>query len=396
MLQGTMDGSANGIVDGYANGHANGHANGNGHTHPHTNGNGAVLEQPLPETMKALWYEKPMDYKIVQVPLPQVGEREVLVKISACGVCATDLHIHLGDMSKEFSASYPLIPGHEAVGTIVQVGSKVSRLRIGQKVACGANSPCNDCYFCLKGELLLCENMTVHGVRAPGGFAEYCAFPSCKAIPYENLSDLEACLCEPASCAVQMLNRISPKPGDSVLVFGAGPAGLLLSQLLGQNGGYEVTIVSIGGAKLDQARLLNVATHYVELTGTKADAAILDEMRSRQTPAGWDVVVDATGVEKVIENALSYVRRGGKLAIFGIASCEARVTWAPTKILGDQITIIGSVSEVIRFPTAVDYLDSGRIRVKGIANRKFTLEQWAECLESVKHPDTVKPVIVFE
>lgn len=193
-----------------------------------------------------------------------------------------------------------------------------------------------------------------------------------------------------------MLNRISPKPGDSVLVFGAGPAGLLLSQLLGQNGGYDVTIVSLGGAKLDQARTLNVATNYVELTGTKADAAILEEMRSRQTPAGWDVVVDATGVEKVIESALSYVRRGGKLAIFGIASCEAKVTWAPTKILGDQITIIGSVSEVIRFPTAVSYLDSGRIRVKGIANRKFTLEQWAECLESVKHPDTVKPVIVFE
>lgn len=289
-----------------------------------------------------------------------------------------------------------LIAGHEAVGVIVAVGKKVSRVRIGQKVACGANSPCNDCHFCLKGELLLCENMTVHGVRAPGGFAEYCAFPSCKAIPFENLTDLEACLCEPASCAVQMLNRLVPKPGDSVLVFGAGPAGLLLTQLLKQNGGYDVTVVSLGGAKLDRARALNVADNYIELSGTKEDATILADLKASRQPAGFDIVVDATGVEKVIENALSYVRRGGKLAIFGIASCEARVTWSPTKILGDQITIVGSVSEVIRFPTAVNYLDSGRVKVKGIANKIFSLEQWAECLESVKHPDTVKPVIVFE
>lgn len=193
-----------------------------------------------------------------------------------------------------------------------------------------------------------------------------------------------------------MLNRIGPKPGDSVLVFGAGPAGLLLAQLLGQNGGYDVTTVSLGGAKLDRARALGVANHYVELTGGKEDAETLAALKASRRPAGFDIVVDATGVERVIENALGYVRRGGKLAIFGIASCEARVTWAPTKILGDQITIIGSVSEVIRFPTAVDYLDSGRIKVKGIANKTFTLEQWAECLESVKHPDTVKPVIVFD
>lgn len=375
----------------------NGIARGHDNTAPSTNGhhtNGA--SSGIPATMKALRYEKPLDYSIVQVPVPECGDNEVLVKIKACGVCATDLHIHLGDMSKEFSATYPLIPGHEAVGVIVAVGKKVSRVRIGQKVACGANSPCNDCHFCLKGELLLCENMTVHGVRAPGGFAEYCAFPSCKAIPFENLTDLEACLCEPASCAVQMLNRLVPKPGDSVLVFGAGPAGLLLTQLLKQNGGYDVTVVSLGGAKLDRARALNVADNYIELSGTKEDATILADLKASRQPAGFDIVVDATGVEKVIENALSYVRRGGKLAIFGIASCEARVTWSPTKILGDQITIVGSVSEVIRFPTAVNYLDSGRVKVKGIANKIFSLEQWAECLESVKHPDTVKPVIVFE
>lgn len=194
-----------------------------------------------------------------------------------------------------------------------------------------------------------------------------------------------------------MLNRIGPKPGDSVLVFGAGPAGLLLTQLLKQNGGYDVTVVSLGGAKLDQARLLNVADKYVELGDDRAsNAGILADLKAGRKPAGFDIVVDATGVERVIQDALSFVRRGGKLAIFGIASCEAKVTWAPTKILGDQITIIGSVSEVIRFPTAVDYLDSGRVKVKGIANKRFTLEQWAECLDSVKHPDTIKPVIVFE
>jgi len=107
-------------------------------------------------------------------------------------------------------------------------------------------------------------------------------------------------------------------------------------------------------------------------------------------------VVEATGVPKVLEDSINYVRRGGKLAVFGVYSSAARVSWSPSKILGHQISIVGSIAEVIRFPVAVDYLESRKVDVKGVVNRTFRLEQWGECLQSLKDGETVKAAIVFD
>ena len=155
-----------------------------------------------------------------------------------------------------------------------------------------------------------------------------------------------------------------------------------------------MAIASLPGAKLDTARRLSVADSFVELSGTQPEPA-LDEIRKTHT-RGFDIVVEATGVPKVLEASLTFVRRGGKLAVFGVYSSEARVSWQPSKILCNQISIIGSIAEVIRFPAAVDYLDSKRIRVDGIANKTFRLEQWGKCLESLKMGGTVKAAIVFD
>ena len=115
---------------------------------------------------------------------------------------------------------------------------------------------CEECFYCRRGQILLCENFNAHGVTMDGGFAEYCAYPAGKVFKIQNLSDVDATLLEPASCAAHGLDKISPKLGSSVLMFGAGPTGLVLSQMLRHNGGCNVVVAAPEGLKMDLAKKL--------------------------------------------------------------------------------------------------------------------------------------------
>ncbi|KAF3361287.1 NADH-ubiquinone oxidoreductase 23 kDa subunit [Verticillium dahliae VDG1] len=228
----------------------------------------------LPKQMKALRYEKPEDWSIVEVPLPELRPNDILIKVRACGVCGTDLHIHEG----EFIAKFPLIPGHETVGVVAAVGPEVKGFQIGDRVAADNSELCNECFYCRRGELLLCEKFEAHG----------------------------------------------------------------------------------------------------------------------DNPYGFDVVVEATGSTKILEDAIHYVRRGGKLVVYGVYAEAARVSWPPSKIFGDEITILGSFSETYMFPATIDYLDSGKVRTAGIVNKTFRLEQFGEALESIRNKSAIKAAIVFD
>ncbi|KAK3297683.1 chaperonin 10-like protein [Chaetomium fimeti] len=344
----------------------------------------------LPKEMKALRYNKPEDFEIVNVPLPVLREDDVLVKVKACGVCGTDLHIHEG----EFIAEFPLIPGHETVGVVAAVGPKVTSFKVGDRVAADNSELCSHCFYCRRGEGLLCENWTGHGINLPGGFAEYCAYPQAKVFQIHNLSDVEATLIEPASCAAHGLDRIRPRLGSSVLMFGAGPTGLMLAQLLRQNGVTNLTIAAPAGLKMELAKQLDAADTYVELS--RSDPAAQFEQIKRDNPHGFDIVVEATGSVRILEDAINYCRRGGTLVVYGVYANAARVTWPPSKIFGDELRIIGSFSEVHMFPQTVEYLDSGKIKTKGIVNKVFKLEQFGEALDSIRNKTAIKAAIVFE
>ncbi|KAL0940973.1 l-threonine 3-dehydrogenase [Colletotrichum truncatum] len=227
-----------------------------------------------------------------------------------------------------------------------------------------------------------------------GGFAEYCAYPAGKVFKIHNLTDVDATLLEPASCACHGLDKIRPRLGSSVLMFGAGPTGLMLAQLLRQNGGCNVTIAAPQGLKMDLARSLDAADNYIELS-RKEPAAQFAQLK-KDNPYGFDVVVEATGSVKILEDAINYVRRGGKLVVYGVYSDSARVTWPPSKIFGDEITILGSFSETYMFPATIDYLDSGKVKTKGIVNKVFRLEQFGEALESIRNKSAIKAAIVFD
>jgi len=344
----------------------------------------------LPKTMKALRYDKPRSYGIVEVPLPTVRDNDVLIKVKACGVCGTDLHIHDG----EFIAKFPLIPGHETVGVVAGVGKDVKDFKVGERVCADNSELCGECFYCRRGQPLLCEHFEAHGVTMNGGFAEYCAYPAGKVFKIHNLSDVDATLLEPASCACHGLEKIAPKLGSSVLMFGAGPTGLCLAQLLRHNGGAHVVLAAPGGLKMDLAKNLDAADVYVELSRENPEAQF--EQLKKENPYGFDIVVEATGSAKILEDAINYVRRGGKLVVYGVYSDSARVSWPPSKIFGDEITILGSFSETYMFPATIQYLDTGKVKVGGIVNKTFKLEQWAECLEAMKNKSAIKAAIVFD
>ncbi|OCT48407.1 D-arabinitol dehydrogenase 1 [Cladophialophora carrionii] len=371
----------------------------------------------LPTKMKALRYEAPEKFGVVEVPLPKLRDNDILVdadneniaqsegvrcvwhrftytrgRIFGQGVLPSPTDSKQADLT--LTAKFPLIPGHETVGVVVALGSKVKGFSVGDRVVADNSELCGECFYCRRGEELLCEDFQAHGVTMDGGFAEYCAYPAKRVFPIKNLSDVDATLLEPASCAAHGLDKIAPKMGSSVLMFGAGPTGLVLTQMLRQNGGCHVVIAAPEGLKMNLAKSLDAADEYVELS--RKDPSAQFEKIKKENPYGFDIVVEATGSVKILEDAINYVRRGGKLVVYGVYGNADRVSWPPSKIFGDEITILGSFSETYKFPAAIDYLDKGKVKVAGIVNKTFKLEQWGECLESMRNKSAIKAAIVFD
>ncbi|KAG9311768.1 chaperonin 10-like protein [Chiua virens] len=338
-------------------------------------------------TMRALWYTEPQNFEIKEVPIPQVGDDDVLLKVSCCGVCGTDAHIHDG----EFISKFPLIPGHESIGTVVEMGKNVKGFDIGDRAVADVGITCGNCFFCRRGRSLLCENFNARGVTLPGGFAEYIAYQQNKLYKIKNLTDEEATLLEPAACAIHGLDRLNPPVGAEVLLIGAGPTGLILAQLLKLNGAVKVVIAANKGVKMDIAKQLDAGDEYIELDRKDPDAQWAK--LKADNPYGFDIVVEATGVEKLANEAINYVRRGGTLMVYGVYENKALVHWPPSKIFGDEITIIGSFSQTYSFPRAVAYLDSGKIRVKGMVTDIFKLEDYQGALDKMKSRGAVKIAI---
>ena len=158
-----------------------------------------------------------------------------------------------------------------------------------------------------------------------------------KLYKIHNLSDEEATLLEPAACALHGLDKLSPPVGVEVLVLGAGPTGLILAQLLKLNGALKVTIAANKGIKMDIAKELDCGDVYVELD--RQNPGPQWEQLKKDNPYGFDIVVEATGVEKLADESINYVRRGGTLMIYGVYENKALVHWPPSKIFGDEIKV---------------------------------------------------------
>src|SRR5918911_1634789 len=202
--------------------------------------------------MKAVRYDAPRSYAVTDIPTPRAGSGEVGVKVDQVGVCGTDLHIHSGD----FNAVFPLIPGHELVGVVDQVGEGATRFRLGEQVTVNPNVHCGVCQYCLAGRLILCEDLKGYGSNFPGFLAEYVTVPERLVFSVEGLPRDTAVFAEPAACAMHGVETLQIKPGASALGFGSGPTGLLLAQLIASSGASSVTVAAPSTFKLETAETL--------------------------------------------------------------------------------------------------------------------------------------------
>lgn len=205
--------------------------------------------------MRAVVYTKPKKFTIEDVDLPICGKEQVLIKVRTCGICKTDVHIHNG----KFISSFPLIPGHEFSGIVEETGSSVIDFKKGDQVVVDPTISCGDCYYCRKGQPLYCENFSALGVNRPGGFAEYVVADQNKVFPFEeNLTFDEAAFAEPTACAVHGMDIIDVQLGDDVLMFGSGPTGIILAQLLKYNGAANIVVAAPTRFKLDLIEKLGI------------------------------------------------------------------------------------------------------------------------------------------
>ncbi|KAF4768712.1 hypothetical protein N7455_012460 [Penicillium solitum] len=346
----------------------------------------------LPQYMRALEYSEARKFSIVEKALPKLRDQDILIKVKASGVCGTDLHIHDG----EFGARFPLVPGHETVGVVAAFGKDVQGFTIGDRVVADNSELCGHCHYCRRGKELFCDNFIAHGVMVDGGFAEYAAYPANRVFTFKNLCDVDATLLEPAACAAHGLDKIAPKMGSKVLLFGAGPTGLILAQMLRENGGCHTAIAAPGGLKMELAKSLGAADEYVELP--REAKAATDKMKKLQmdNPYGFDIVVEATGSAKILEDAIHLVTKGGKLVVYGVYKDDDRVSLSPNTIFKEEINVLGSFSQTHKFPAAIDYLDRKRVKVDGIVNKTFKLEEWQACLDAMKNKSVIKAAIVFD
>lgn len=307
--------------------------------------------------MQAILFPAPETIAVERVADPTCAPDEVVVRVAACGICGTDVHIY----RNEYMSQFPLIPGHEFSGTVVEVGKAVTDVQVGERVAVDPNLYCSHCDFCRNEEANHCRNWQGVGITRSGGFAEYVAAPAraCYRLP-ENLTDTQAAFIEPLSCVVHALKRIRVWPGAQVLILGAGPMGLLLLQALRHSGAAQVVMVEKQPARSALAQQLGAT---VITAGPEQDVALKE-----LAPYGFGLVVDATGIPAVIQNAFNYLKPRGHYLQFGVTPMTATVPLRPYDLFRNDWTISGSFALCYTFQPAIAWLANGVVEVEQLVS----------------------------
>ncbi|MEN9735774.1 MAG: hypothetical protein RL129_484 [Actinomycetota bacterium] len=338
--------------------------------------------------MKAIVYTAPRTFTYTEVPTPEPKAGEVLIKVIQSGVCGTDLHLHEG----QFMADFPFIPGHETVGIVEKLGAGVTAFKVGEQVVTNPNSACGFCSNCKVGYTLLCKNLSGLGSNQPGGFAEFMSVKQEQVFSAEGLHPDVAVLTEPTACVVHGLEILNPKPGSKALVFGAGPTGLILAQLIATSPDMHVTIAASSQYKLDLATKFGIDVAYK--LDKKDLASDLPKLMALTNGDGFDIVVEATGSAKVSQECVGLTRDGGTVLFYGVTDENDRVSISPYEIFRREITIKGSFAEIDSFPGALEALRSGRVQTEGIITHRFSLADYGKALEAQQNDSTRHKIVI--
>jgi len=291
-----------------------------------------------------------------EVPIPQPAAHEVLIEIKAAGFCHTDILLYewAPTVETEFKVQPPVVMGHEFAGVVAEAGKAVTNVRKGDPVMVNPVLHCGQCYYCQRGRQQLCLDRPLLGFEGNGGFAEYTVVRESNVYPLASHVNLEiGALAEPFGLSIHALGRIPIEPGETLLVSGPGPVGLMTMMLALKSGACRVFI---SGLKKDRDRLEKAADlGGIPINVEEVDIRqlIMDETRG----LGVDVALEASGSSVALEQDLSLIRRGGRLGVLGLPKKPA--VFEPAALALNEKAIIGV--------------------------RSYTAETWKRCQEIFNH-----------
>ncbi|MDR3110374.1 MAG: alcohol dehydrogenase catalytic domain-containing protein [Planctomycetaceae bacterium] len=350
--------------------------------------------------MRAIVYYAPGDIRVEDVPQPVCYVDGLLVRVEACAVCGTDLKSKLSGNPR---INAPLVMGHEFTGVIEQFGSDVIRnggvsdLQLGDRIVMATSVSCGKCFYCKLGYRNLCSDLAPMGFSYPGGMAEYVAIPGRALreghvikVP-ASVSAIHAALAEPISCAVNSVSQCDIKSGDTVLVMGAGPMGLLNAVVARASGAQKVLL-----SELNELRRMQAAQFGIDKLIDPANESLADIVKTETNGIGADVVIVAAPAAPPQEEALSLVRKRGTVCLFAslpVGKSELKID--SRLIHYGEIRLIGSSDSTPQHvEKAVELIASGTIPVERIASHTLPLEKIEEAFTLMQRGESLRVVLV--
>jgi 2-desacetyl-2-hydroxyethyl bacteriochlorophyllide A dehydrogenase len=353
----------------------------------------------IPQKMKAVVAYMPGDYRLETVDVPKAGAGEMVIKVEACGICAGDIKAYegapsfWGDETQPAYIKAPMIPGHEFIGFVVEIGEGVEGYVIGDRVISEQIVPCWECRFCKRGQYWMCEKHDLYGFQnnVNGAMAEYMKFTK-EAINYKVPPDLpveKAILIEPYACSLHAVQRAQIELGDTVVISGAGTLGLGMVGAAKKSGAGTLIVLDLFDSRLKLAKQFGA-----DIVLNPKDVDVVKEIKQMTDGYGCDIYIEATGHPKSVEQGLSMIRKLGRFVEFSVFKDPVTVDWS---IISDrkELDILGSHLGPYCYPLAIDGIAKGDFPTEGVVTHKLPLEKYLEGFNLMKKGgDSLKIILI--
>ena len=357
----------------------------------------------IPEKMNAVVAYAPGDYRLEQVETPRAGEGEMILKVEACGICAGDVKAYHGAKSfwgGDGNPPYikaPMIPGHEFVGHVVEIGPNVKGdWKIGDRICPEQIVPCGECMFCKTGRYWMCEKHDLFGFQnnVNGGMAEYVRLTK-EAIPYlipESLAIEKAILTEPYACSWHCIDRAQIGNTDVVVLSGVGTLGLGMVGAIRQKNPKTLVVLDMNDARLEKAKEFGA-----DMIMNPGKTDVVSAIKDLTGGYGCDIYIEATGHPSSVEQGLQCIRKMGRFVEFSVFAEKVSVDWS---IISDrkELDLLGVHLSPYCFDTVINWIESGKLPTDGVVSHKLPLSSWKEGFDAAAAgaEGTFKVVLVPE
>lgn len=338
------------------------------------------------------------DMRVEMVPIPEINEHEILLKVENAAICGTDLRMYANGY-KDISETNPRILGHEFAGTIAKIGSGVEFYKEGMRVAVAPNMGCGVCEYCTSGKGHLCETFfQAPGINIDGGFAEYVRIPEPAVrqgniIPIdERISYAEAALNEPLSCVYNAFQKVRVEPGDNVLIIGAGPIGLMHSKLARMAGAANVMINDLSQERLDICKKIDPKLIAIHSSVLEEQVKIITKNK------GLNVCITANPSPITQKIAIGLMAVEGRVNFFGGLPKDKEIVDINTNTIHyKELTVTGTTkASVAMFAKTLKFLEEGLITVSDLISGYYELKDIVAAFETAKSATGLKNVITFK